>query len=121
MSCHDNILQVLDLRGNGTVLTTVGGDGYHVGCDWSRYKDITLNLVQTFSISQGESEPQCGLCGGRGRGGGRARVECQHWPVRGGTEGPHQHRVSCVLAPRGRQCGQCGQGQDMHCLDLKLL
>ena len=45
MSCHhDDILQVLDLRGNGTVLTTVGGDGYHVGCDWSRYKDKTFNF-----------------------------------------------------------------------------
>ena len=30
------MIQVLDLRGNGTVLSTLGGDGYHVGCDWSR-------------------------------------------------------------------------------------
>ena len=51
MTRHDNILQVLDLRGNGTVLTTVGGDGYHVGCDWSRYLDKTLNIFQMFTIS----------------------------------------------------------------------
>ena len=25
-----------DLRGGGTVLATLGGEGYHVGCDWSR-------------------------------------------------------------------------------------
>ena len=35
---RDDKISVLDLRGNGTVLASVGGaeQGYHVGCDWSR-------------------------------------------------------------------------------------
>ena len=33
---RDDKVQVLDLRGSGTVVSVVGGEGYHVGCDWSR-------------------------------------------------------------------------------------
>ena len=30
------LLQILDLRKGGGVVGTVGGEGFHVGCDWSR-------------------------------------------------------------------------------------
>jgi len=33
---RDDKIQVLDLRKGGGVVGTVGGEGFHVGCDWSR-------------------------------------------------------------------------------------
>jgi len=33
---RDDKIQILDLRKGGGVVGTVGGEGFHVGCDWSR-------------------------------------------------------------------------------------
>jgi len=33
---RDDKIQIYDLRGGGQVINTLVGDGYHVGCDWSR-------------------------------------------------------------------------------------
>jgi len=77
---RDDKIKVLDLRKGGGVVGTVGGDGFHVGCDWSRV-----------SLSPSAEE----VVGGGGEGGGGVHI----WNIAsGGSEGVLRGHNTTVAA-----------------------